>query len=665
MTACLDSSMNLSPPTTEQLEELAKAVRLGLAALHRPPPMTAVEWANEHFYLSSESSYHEGRWETLPFQVAILNAMGNDEIRKVNIVKSARLGYTKMMLAAIGYLLEHKKRNCLTFSPTDDDRDKFSKTHVKTMIRDIPVVLALAPWHGKKHTDNTTAAKRFANGKQLFMHGGKAARNYREISADGVFYDELSGFDSDIEREGTPTTLGDKRLEGATFPKSVRGSTPKLAGSCQITLAAEESPHLLRCNVPCPHCGEEQVLKWGGKDEPYGFKWDKGDAESAFYLCEHNGCVIRQHELHDDTRPHSIAQARYVCEKTGIWTRDGIDFFDKDDQPIPTPRTVSFHIWTAYSPLTTWAQIVYDFLDAKGDATKLKTFVNTTLGETWEDEYGEKLDWELLYGRREVYPQVPNRAVGLFGGIDTQDDRYEGRVWAVGAGQEMWLVDRWILYGDPAGAELLKKVGERLHRTYTREDGGVMSVIRWGWDSGGSYTDEVYSQSKKHGLMWVVPVKGANDYGKPIANFPRKKHRGVYLTEVGTNNAKELIYNRLKIQPQPGVPVEGCIHFPANDELCDEDELKQLTAEVKLPRVVKGERKYLWDSGGRRNEALDCLVYALAALYVSMQRFGFDPNQQPVMATPPPDKTPPPAPAQAQAPAAGGGWLQTQGGSWL
>ena len=336
--------MNLSPPTTEQLEELAKAVRLGLAALHRPPPMTAVEWANEHFYLSSESSYHEGRWETLPFQVAILNAMGNDEIRKVNIVKSARLGYTKMMLAAIGYLLEHKKRNCLTFSPTDDDRDKFSKTHVKTMIRDIPVVLALAPWHGKKHTDNTTAAKRFANGKQLFMHGGKAARNYREISADGVFYDELSGFDSDIEREGTPTTLGDKRLEGATFPKSVRGSTPKLAGSCQITLAAEESPHLLRCNVPCPHCGEEQVLKWGGKDEPYGFKWDKGDAESAFYLCEHNGCVIRQHELHDDTRPHSIAQARYVCEKTGIWTRDGIDFFDKDDQPIKVIKNTAINI---------------------------------------------------------------------------------------------------------------------------------------------------------------------------------------------------------------------------------------------------------------------------------------------------------------------------------
>ncbi|MGC5184073.1 phage terminase large subunit family protein, partial [Escherichia coli] len=34
-----------------------------------------------------------GRWETLPFQRAIMNAMGSDYIREVNVVKSARVGY--------------------------------------------------------------------------------------------------------------------------------------------------------------------------------------------------------------------------------------------------------------------------------------------------------------------------------------------------------------------------------------------------------------------------------------------------------------------------------------------------------------------------------------------------------------------------------------------
>lgn len=671
MTACRGSWMTISTPTPDQLSELAKAVRLGLAAFYRPPPMTAVEWADEHFYLSSESSYHEGRWTTLPFQVAILNAMGNDLVAVVNIMKSARLGYTKMLLAAAGYFIEHKKRNGLTFSPTDDDRDRFMKTHVETMIRDVGVVNTLAPWYGKKHRDNTLSAKVFANGKQLICHGGKAARNYREISADFVIYDELAGFDEDIEKEGTPTSLGDKRLEGATYRKSIRGSTPKLRGKCQMEKAAAEAPHQLRFHVPCPQCGEEQVLKWGGKKEPFGFKWDPGQPETVHYLCEHNGCAIRQHELHDETREFRMGQGRYVCDETGIWTRDGIDWFDGDGQPIPTPRAVTFYIWTAYSPLTTWVQIVIDFLDAKDDATKLKTWTNTTLGETWEDQLGQKLEWELLYNRREVFPKVPRRAVVIVGGIDTQDDRYEGRTWAFGPGEECWLVDRWILYGDPASAELLRKVGERLHRTYEREDGVTLPVMRWCWDSGGHYTDEVYSASRKHGRLWVIPIRGANVYGKPIANFPRRPHpRRGYLTEVGTDNAKELIFNRLQLQPQPGIPVEGCIHLPVDDEICDEDELRQLTAEVKVTKIEKGQRVYRWDAGTRRNEALDCLVYALAALRISQQRFGLDLNQAaqgaPSTPKPEPNETPPPPPPPAaSAPPAAGGWLRTDGGSWL
>ncbi|HDD2022314.1 TPA: phage terminase large subunit family protein, partial [Salmonella enterica] len=66
--------------------------------LIRPLPMTAVEWADAFYYLPKESSYGSGEWETLPFQVAIMNAMGNDRIRTVNLIKSARVGYTKMLL---------------------------------------------------------------------------------------------------------------------------------------------------------------------------------------------------------------------------------------------------------------------------------------------------------------------------------------------------------------------------------------------------------------------------------------------------------------------------------------------------------------------------------------------------------------------------------------
>jgi phage terminase large subunit GpA-like protein len=678
--------MSTLPPWTRALTD---AVRRGLAALYKEPPLTAVEWANKHFYLSSESSYQEGRWITAAFQVAPLNAMGNDLIREVNLLKSARVGYTKMLMINIGYKVQHKKRNVLSYCPTDPDADELMKRHVETMIRDVPLLLDLAPWYGRKHRDNTMDAKRFDNQKMLWCLGGKAARNYREKSPDEVLYDELSKFDDDIEGEGSPTSLGDKRLEGATYKKSIRGSTPGIAGECQISRAAEESPHMLRFHIKAPCCGAEQHLKWGGPDEPYGLKWRKdgyGQVEKAWYLCEHcQGGTFEYHEM-----VIAAETGRYICERSGIWTRDGMEWFGLDGEPIKTPRSVTFHIWTVYSTFTTWADIAAERVKVGKDRGKLKTFVNTTLGEVWEEDQSERLDWEQIRDRREVYPQVPGRAVALFGGIDTQDDRYEGRVWAFGAQEECWLVHRFILTGDPASSELLRKVGREIHRQFTRADGTVMGVERWCWDSGGHYSDEVKAESRKLGIQWVIPIFGASTYGKPIASFPRKKDRKskTYLTEVGTDNAKELIYGRLKLMPNGDQPVPGCVHFPANDEICDDDELKQLTSESKKWIMNKGRRVLRWDASKRRNESLDCFVYALAALRISQARFGLDldllaaqlpsgvwhvpaaeprpaleespdePEALPVTAELPP---PPPASSPDEA----GAWVNTGRGAWL
>ncbi|MDY1511914.1 phage terminase large subunit family protein [Pseudomonas aeruginosa] len=617
--------------STVQIEACQAAMSAGLLSLRRDAPQTPVAWADDNFYLSSESSYQEGRWETLPYQVAMLNAMGNDEIRIVNVIKSARVGYSKMLLAASAYQIEHKRRHIAFFVPDDGSADLFMKSEIETMIRDVGAVRALAPWCGKKSRDNTLDIKKFSHGKQLWCRGGKAAKNYRAISADTVIYDELAAFDHDIDKEGSPLVLGDKRIEGSTFPKSIRGSTPKLRGpidrgGCQIEGAVQKSPHLLRYHIPCPHCGAEQYLKWGGKDCVYGIKWDPEQPEDAWYVCEATGCLIRYSEALE-----AQYKARWICEKTGIWTRDGFDFFDAEGAPIPTPESISFHIWTAYSFFVTWGRIAQDFLQAKGSRSDLKTFVNTTLGETWEEDQGERVEWDVLLGRREVWQgEIPAQAVILTGGGDTQDDRYEGRVWAWGPNEECWLVYRFVLMGDPGGEELRRKRDLELHRQFTRSDGLVMKVERWCWDAGGHYIDQVCDDSKKNGLLWMIPIIGAPVYGKPIASFPTKRNkRGVYLTTVGTDNAKELFYSRLRLpldvsKSQAGITQPQVIHLPANDLVCDEMEVRQLTSESKVLKVVKGVQQYRWDNQGRRNEALDCFVYALAALRISQQRFGLD-----------------------------------------
>lgn len=400
-----------------------RAITNGLIALHIPVPLTTVQWADKYYYLPKESSYTPGKWETLPFQVAIMNAMGYELIRVVNLIKSARVGYTKMLLGVEGYFIEHKSRNSLLFQPTDSSAEDFMKSHVEPTIRDVPVLLELAPWFGRKHRDNTLTLKRFSSGVGFWCLGGAAAKNYREKSVDVVCYDELSSFEPDVEKEGSPTLLGDKRIEGSVWPKSIRGSTPKVKGACQIEKAANESAHFMRFHVPCPHCGEEQYLKFGDGSTPFGLKWEKSKPETVYYLCEHNGCVIRQSELDQKA-------GRWICDNTGMWTRDGLAYFSASGEEVPPPRSITFHIWTAYSPFTTWIQIIYDWLDALKDPNGVKTFINTTLGEPYEEAVAEKLSHELLLEKVIHYAApVPERVVYLTAGIDSQRNRYEMYVW--------------------------------------------------------------------------------------------------------------------------------------------------------------------------------------------------------------------------------------------
>ena len=118
------------------MSEIQKAIRTVLKSLEAPEPLSLSEWAAKHFYLSAESSYVEGAWRAYPFQTAIMDAFSNDDIEVVVFRKSARVGYTKMLVAAIAYFAHHKPRNQAVWQPTDDDADEFVKVELDTMLRD-------------------------------------------------------------------------------------------------------------------------------------------------------------------------------------------------------------------------------------------------------------------------------------------------------------------------------------------------------------------------------------------------------------------------------------------------------------------------------------------------------------------------------------------------
>lgn len=629
--------LNLDWPEIRAAIDVAAAK--GLDAMRRPVPLRLSEWADRHFYLSSESSYVEGRWECLSFQRGIMDVISNDDVREVWVPKSARVGYTKMVLAGAQYYNHHKKRNVAIWQPTDEDRDDFCKTEVETAIRDNPAIRSIFPAYDKKSKHNTLSLKQFI-GSSLHLRGGKAAKNYRRLTVDVAILDELDGFDHDIQREGPPENLAKRRVQNANFPKFIAGSTPKLAIRSPIEIGEAGCEVRLRWHIECPHCEHEQIVRWGGKDDDHGLKWAKLpdgrlDDQSISYQC------ISCHERFDHNQyqrqTRETGRWRSIDDQNDsgpIWLDDAGLFRDltRADAVVDTPRTVGFHIWSGINEMVPWSEIVREWLDAHGDKEKLQSFVNLTLGESWETDETEALDSEVLHRtRREHYDaEVPAAVTLLTCGIDTQDDRLEIQYDGWGPDEERWSLAYDVLHGDPSRPLIWEKLTQALARQFRKKDGQILEPLVACIDYGGHYGDEVMRLSRQLNPLFLIPVHGLSQYGKPIVNFPRTKNdRGVYLVGVGTDTAKDLLWMRLKITD----PGPGYWHWPVNEDF-DETYFNQLSAEKRVRKVSRGREVFVWDSGGRRNEAWDCSVYSLVAMRIARQKFGIDLDQGPT--EPPP-----------------------------
>jgi len=593
---------------------IERSLMLGMQAFGVPEPLTLDQWAEKHFYLSKESSYVEQKWKAWSFQRAILSWMSNDDIEEINWRKSARVGYTKCILACIGYTAHHKRRNQALWQPTDDDRDEFVKTELDPMLRDVDAMSQVISTTNARDKDNTLQQKKF-KGSMCHLRGGKAAKNYRRISVDTGYLDEYDAFDSNIEKEGDAGDLAGKRVEGATFPKMIFGTTPKLDGFSNIQKRERNADVFMTYRVPCPHCDDYHAISWGGKDEPHGFKWNEGDYESVRHLCPHCGALITQAEY------LSIAdQGRYESE-SGITSDFNGVFRDIEGNIIRAPRHVAVHVWSAYSPNVSWAGIVREFLEAhqemmEGKSEKMQTFTNTTRGDYWAQDV-DKTDSDEIKSRAEPFPleRLPMGCLILLAGVDTQDNRLECKVWGYGRGCQMWTIAHRIFFGNPSQDEVWEDLEEFLFETqFQHASGNQVKIYATAVDSRGHNTHAVYNFCSKHQRRRVHAIAGRNGREKHIKDGASKvdidwrgkvSKQGGILWWVGTNHAKDMFYNRLQIT-KPG---PGYVHF--SHELSDEF-FKQITGEKRTTRRnARGAEESAWVATRKRVEALDCTVYAI------------------------------------------------------
>lgn len=569
-------------------------------ALRPPPKLTLSEWADEFAVLSSESSAEAGRWHTLPYQKGMMDAITDPTIEQVTVMKSARVGFTKCLNHVIAYHIHQDPCSIMLVQPTIEDAEGYSKEEIAPMIRDTPVLQGLISEAKSKDSQNTILQKMFPGGT-LSLVGANSPRGFRRVSRRVVLFDEVDGYPPSAGTEGDQIKLGIRRTEYFWNRKIVAGSTPTVKDGSRIERLFEQSDQR-RYYVPCPQCEEMQYLKWKN------LKWPEGEPSKAYFVCEKNGCVI----------PHS--KKRWMIEK-GEW---------KATAP-GNGKNAGFHIWAAYSysPNASWGLLAEEFLESKNDAESLKTFVNTVLGELWEEEYSAKVGAETLRSRAESYEAnvIPAHALTVTAGVDVQDNRFAITLWGYGRDEEAWAISHLEIYGDPAKQEIWKQLDDVLLRKYRHEIGGDMNIFAACIDTGGHFTHEVYQYVRERRSQVhtkILAVKGMSQKGKPAIGKPTKqdinfrgqvmKH-GVELYPIGTDTIKSTIYGRLK-HNEPG---PGYIHFHAG---LDDEFFSQLTAEKQVTRYVKGFPVREWiKKSGARNEALDCAVYAYAAMQYLYSRY--------------------------------------------
>ena len=618
-----------------------------LIALAPPPELTLSQWADEHFYLSAESSANAGKWHTLPYQRDILDAITDPEIEEVWVQKSARVGFTKILDIAIGYHIHQDPCPIMMVQPTIEDAQGTSKEDIEPMLRDVPVLAAIAPKARAKVADETILHKLFKGpmGRaSLSLVGANSPRGFRRVSRRVILFDEVDGYPRSAGDEGDQIALGKRRAEYYTNRKFVGGSTPVFEGASRIVDEVAETDQRRRF-LPCPHCGHMQYLQWGTKDTPYGMKWEKGKPETAAYLCEHCACLIEHKWL------------RWMDER-GEWRPTAVG----------KPKKRGFILWAAYSysPNATWPQLVAEFLAAKDNPEKLQTWVNTVKGEPFSIQ-GEQTDYKILATRLEAGwdpGQVPEGVVILILTVDVQENRLEAQIVGFGAGEQAWLVDHEVFQGAPEEASTWADLDEWRLKPRTRVGSGEPVPIEIMLVDSNYATDHVVKYVRPRQRLRIYACRGEEKLAKRsmvTKGFTRKERLLQY--QVATWDAKRLLQYRLTRTGD----TPGRIHLP---KWISDDYLEQITAEklVKHRNRKTGRETLAWIKTRDRNEGLDLWVYAIAGLrilqeYVGRQRYADLGALQAELSRPPE-----PAPGAPEIRAArpvrlpGGGGFTTSGG---
>jgi phage terminase large subunit GpA-like protein len=558
------------------------------------------EWAETNRNLPQTAS-EPGRYRAsrCPYQAGIQDAVNDPLVRQITVVAAERVGKSTIAANILGYLIDRRPCGVLWVMPNQMAMTDFVRDEIEPMVEG-SVRLRKKVGAGTYHEGgNSVRRKSFEGGFVTFVGGGSPTNiAFRTVKV--AVIDETDKLKT-LPREGDADTLIAKRV--STFSDSVvlRFSKPTTEDGSRIWR------HYLRGTqsrywVPCPGCGEYQLLKWA-----------QLHFDDARMRCSH--CDGR------------FDQDSWLSSGAGEWRETQANAGHK-----------SFQISSLYSPFIRWETLIEEFRAANdalemGDTSLLQVFINSRLGEPFGGVAQNKMEPTTLYSRREYFgaSDVPAGIIGVTLGVDTQSDRFIWLLCGWGRRNEVWMLATGEIMGDMASDEPWSELEALIDRLWFDGQGNAYRPLVSCIDVQGDSYQHTVAFCKA--LAWKK-VRGVRGLGidkrrstsagvSIIRNVYMDKTLRVPIQNLDTDAAKTMVSTMLA----RGEPGPGYVHFPAGENEEDVrgfnlESLSEFTAEYRTKKVISGYPIYSWHKfHGRATHRLDCFVYALAGALLSHVKF--------------------------------------------
>lgn len=552
---------------TDHLAQLRAEV---YAALRPPVRLGLPDWIEATIRLPSDVSAQSGPMVLTPVQRGIAAAMGNPAIERVTVVKPVRLGYTSLLSAVVGFFCQNDPSPILAVLPTESDCRGYMVDDVEPIFAASPDLRTMLSVECDPSGRSTLLSRRFPGGS-LKIVSAKSPRNLRRHNARVLLLDEIDAMESGAE--GSPITLAERRTISFPDRKIVAGSTPTWEDTSHILRLYRQSDQRIY-EIRCPDCQAYTAPTWAH------IQWPEGKPEEAAFVCPE--CGVVQPEAR---KPQMVESGRWRITRPEIKGHAGF-------------RT---NVLVSTLPAASWGNIAREFLAAKDHPDLLQSWTNTLMAEGWR-QTGEELDDSALASRREPFSlaALPNDALILTCGVDVQHDRLECVTLAHGRA-DTFVVDQRVFWGpvnqsDDPWTEL----DAFLASHYVHPAGGLIRIDAAAVDSSdGATMDRVLAFCHARAARRIVAVKGA-DGNRPAIRASATKGQRLFI--VGVDGIKANLTERLTRG--------GSIRF--SDGL-EPRFFEELASERRVVRYKRGAPAAAWERiPGRRAEALDCMVYALA-----------------------------------------------------